>query len=360
MKQIDKYIIKKYLTTFFFTVLLISIMAVVIDFAEKIGHFLDKEVSTKEIIFDYYLPFIPWINGLLWPLFSLVAVIFFTSRMAANSEIIPILNAGVSYKRLLVPFLSAAGIISILLWIGSNFLIPNASRVKNEFSSKYIKQTTSSFSSDIHCFVSPEEKAYLRFFKAKDTSGQTFRLETFKEGKLVKYLKASRIKLKEPPSLWTLSNYEIRTFDGMRDSLLIAKGQNMDTIIDLTAEDFIRSTKLMENMTSDDLRDYIHRERSRGLGTAKAHAIELSRRTSDPFTIIILTVIGVCIASRKTRGGLGLHLAMGVMIGAAFVILSRFSVTFSTNMELAPMIGVWIPNIFFSIVAVFLYINAQK
>ena len=335
-------------------------MAVVIDFAEKIGHFMDKEVSFKEIIFDYYLPFIPWINGLLWPLFALIAVIFFTSRMAADSEIIPILNAGISYQRFLAPFIISALFISSLLWVGSNYLIPKASKIKNEFSSKYIKNTTKSYSSDIHCFINPNEKIYLRYFKSQDTSGQTFRLETFKEGRLKRYVKATRIKLKEIPNVWTLTNYEIRSFDGMRDSLLIAKGQKMDTIIDITAEDFIRSTKLMENMTSRDLRSFIVRERERGLGSANAHAIELSRRTADPFTILILTIIGVSIASRKTRGGIGLHLALGVILGASYVILSRFSITFSTNMNLSPTIGVWIPNLIYAGIAFWLFYKAQK
>jgi lipopolysaccharide export system permease protein len=254
----------------------------------------------------------------------------------------------------------AAFIISSALWVGSNFLIPKASKIKNEFSSKYIKSTTKAYSSDIHCFVNPNEKIYLRYFKAKDTSGQTFRLETFKDDKLKKYVKATRIKLKEEPNLWTLSNYEIRTFDGMRDSLLIAKGEKIDTVIDITAGDFIRSTKLMENMTSGDLREFIQRERERGLGSANAHAIELSRRTADPFTILILTIIGVSIASRKTRGGIGLHLALGVILGASYVILSRFSVTFSTNLSLSPAVGVWIPNLIYGAIALLLFYKAQK
>lgn len=360
MNKIDRYIIKKYLTTFFFTVIMITLMAVVIDFAEHIGNFMDKKVTTKEIIFDYYLPFIPWINGLLWPLFALIAVIFFTSRMASNSEIIPILNAGVSYQRFLLPFMAGAMIITALLWISSNFMIPLTNKKMNDFREKYIKSSTKSYASDIHAFVNPNEKLYLRYFKTKDTSGQTFRLETFENDRLKKYIKASRIKLKEAPSLWTLTNYEIRTFDGLRDSLFIAKGQSMDTIIDMTAEDFIKSTKQKENMTSTDLRAYIKRERSKGLGTAKPHVVELSRRTADPFTILILTIIGVSIASRKTRGGIGLHLALGVVLGAGFVILAKFSVTFSTNLNLAPQLGVWIPNFVFSVIAFVLFLKAQK
>jgi len=335
-------------------------IAVVIDFAEKVGKFIDSTVTTREIVFDYYLNFIPWINGLLWPLFSLIAVIFFTSRMAKNSEIIPILSSGVSYWRFLVPFMISATFIASLLWYGSNYIIPKSTKIKNDFESKYIRNSLRTLSNDIHFFLNPDEKIYLRYFRKRDTSGQTFRLETFQDGKLARYLKATKIELKKPPNTWTLYNYEIREFHGMRDSILNAKGEKMDTTLNMTGEDFIKNLKLMENMTSSDLKSYIERERERGLGTAKAHTIELHRRTSDPATIIILTLIGVAIASRKTRGGIGLHLALGIILGSAFVILSRFTVTFSSNMSLPAYIGVWIPNMVFSLIAIYLIIKAQK
>jgi len=360
MKKLDIYIIKKYFSSFFFTVLLITMIAVVINFSEKVGKFIDKKVPAREIIFDYYLNFIPWINGLLWPLFALIAVIFFTSRMARDSEVIPMLSAGISYKRFLVPYMIAASILAGLLWYGSNYLIPSATKGMYEFESKYITSTTKTNTSDIHCFVNPNEKIYLRYFTRRDTSGQTFRLETFKDRRLVKYLEARKIKLKKTPNVWTLYDYEIRTFEGMRDSLLSMKGEELDTIINLTPDDFIKNTRIMEIMTSSDLKTYIEKEKERGLDTAVAHIIELNRRSADPFTILILTIIGVAIASRKTRGGMGLNLALGVILGSAYVILSKFASTFVINMSLSPTLGVWLNNLVFSLIAIFLVYRAQK
>ncbi len=360
MKKLDLYIIKKYFATFFFTVCIITMIAVVIDFSEKVGKFIDKPVTTKEILFDYYLNFIPWINGLLWPLFSMIAVIFFTSRMAKQSEIIPMLSAGISYNRILVPYIIASSFIAGLLWFGNNYLIPKTTKIKNEFEHKYIKSSTKTMSSDIHCYISPNEKIYLRYFRKRDTSGQIFRIETFKDNRLVSYIKASRIKLKEAPNRWTLFNYEERKFDGMQDSLLVGQASKKDTTINLSADDFIKNTRVMENMTSSSLREYITRENARGLDTANMHILELHRRNADPFTIIILTMIGVAIASRKTRGGIGLHLAIGIIIGSAYVILSRFSSTFVNNLSFSPIMGVWIPNIVFGIIAIILILRAQK
>jgi len=360
MKKLDLYIIKKYFATFFFTVCIISMIAVVIDFSEKVGKFIDKPVTTKEIIFDYYLNFIPWINGLLWPLFAMIAVIFFTSRMAKDSEIIPMLSAGISYNRILVPYIIASSMIAGLLWYGNNYLIPKTTKVKNEFEHKYIKSSTKTMSSDIHCYINPNEKIYLRYFRKRDTSGQIFRIETFKDNKLVSFVKANRIKLKTPPNRWTLFSFEERKFDGMQDSLLVAKGGKKDTTINLTVDDFIKNTRVMENMTSSSLREYITREHARGLDTANAHVLELNRRNADPFTIIILTLIGVAIASRKTRGGIGLHLAIGIVTGSAYVILSRFASTFVSNLNFSPVLGVWIPNIVFGIIAFVLVMRAQK
>lgn len=360
MKKLDLYIIKKYFSTFFFTVLLISMIAVVIDFSEKVGKFIDKPVTTKEIVVDYYLNFIPYINGLMWPLFAMIAVIFFTSRMAKNSEIIPILGAGVSYYRFLLPYILASTVIAGLLWYGNNYLIPNTNVGMNAFNEKYVKSTTKTMSTDIHCYINPNEKIYLRYFKKRDTSGNIFRLETFEDNRLIKYLKASRIKLNKAPNEWTLYNYEVRAFNGMRDSLVIAQGSKIDTVINLTADDFIKNTRQMDIMTSTNLKEYIDRETERGLDTAKGHLLELHRRNADPFTIIILTIIGVSIASRKTRGGMGLHLAVGVVIGSAYVILSKFSSTFVNNLNFSPGIGVWIPNIFFTIVAIILVRRAQQ
>jgi lipopolysaccharide export system permease protein len=297
----------------------------------------------------------------LWPLFALLAVIFFTSRLARNSEIISILSAKVSYSRLLRPYMISAGILSTLLWIGNNYVIPNSNLKKNEFESKYIRSSAKqSISTNIHIWVNKTDKIYIRSYSAFDSSGRSFRLERFKNNELIYALKSNRISFVGRPHLWRLEGYEERKFDGMKETLLIQTTAQKDTSINIVPEDFTKYTKQMEVMNTSDLKSYLASERNRGIDSGKKYVIELYRRTADPFTIFILTLIGVAIASRKVRGGMGFHLAAGVIIGAVYVILSKFSTTFSTNMNFSPSLGVWTPNIFFSMVAWYLVKTAQK
>ncbi len=331
------------------------------DFAERIHYFIGQPVTAREIIFDYYLPFIPWINGLMWPLFALLAVIFFTSRMAGNSEIIPILSSGVSYYRFLVPYIISASLLAFLLWLGNNYIIPKSTKVKNEFYATHIKKSEKkTHTNNFHFYIHPDEKAYVRFYKSRDTSAHTFRLEKFKEGKITQIIKARKLDLKEPPNLWTMYDYEKRRFNGLSEEIEIFKEQEKDTILNFTPDDFVYYSKEMEMMTTKDLKNYINNERSRGVNAAKKYEIELYRRSSDPLTIIILTLIGVAIASRKTRGGMGLHLALGVVLGSAYVILVKFSATFVNNLNLSPFLGVWMPNLVFFLLALYLIFKAQK
>lgn len=361
MKILDWYIIKKYLSTFFFTMLLITFIAITIDYFERVDKFINSNLSLKEIALGYYLHFIPWINGLLWPLFALLAVIFFTSRMAKNSEIISILSAKVSYARFIRPYLIGAGILATLLWIGNNYIIPKSNRLKNEFESEYIRASAkTTLNHNIHFWLSSTEKVYIRSYSSSDSSGRTFRLERFKDNQLVYALKANRIVFIGPPNKWKLEGYEIRTFGEMNENIISKPNEHKDTTFSFVPKDFTRYTKQMEMMNTSDLREFLKYEQDRGLDSGKKYSIELYRRTADPFTIFILTLIGVAVASRKVRGGMGFHIAAGVVIGAVFVILSKFSTTFSTNLSLPPGIGVWIPNMFFSIVAWYLVKTAQK
>ncbi len=341
--------------------LMISMISVVIDFSEKINKFIDAELTMLEVIKQYYLPFIPWINGLMWPLFSLIAVIFFTSRMAKNTELIAMLSAGVSFNRILVPYIIAGSLLAGLFWMGKNYVIPHSNKLKNDFEYAYLtKKHSKTLNNDIHFFLGQEEKVHIRYYSKRDTSVRGFRIENFKDGKLVKVLKATRLFFKEEPNLWTIKDYEVRTFEGLEESYVQEKGTELDTTLNLTPADFIRNTKLMENMTTGDLRDYIEREKGRGVGAPKNFLIQLHQRNSEPFSIIILTIIGVAIASRKVRGGMGLHLAIGVIIGAAFVIVTQFSATFSNNLSLSPAMGAWIPNLVFGAIALVLIGRSQK
>jgi len=336
-------------------------MAVVIDFSEKINRFIDANVGLSQILGEYYLNFIPWINGMMWPLFSLISVIFFTSRLAKNSEIIAFLSSGISFNRLMVPYLISALLIAATLWLGKNYLIPYSCKIKNDFESEYLKKNSKkTLNNDIHFFLNPKEKLYIRYYRKTDTTAQAFRLEKFKGNRLVEVLKAEKLIFKEEPNTWTLKNYSRRKFKGLEESYHDAKSESLDTVLDLTPEDFIRNTKLMENMTTADLKDYIDRERERGLGDAKAFIIEKHMRNSQPFTILILTIIGFALSSRKVRGGMGLHLAIGVILGASFVIISKFAATFSNNLSLSPGLGAWLPNILFSIMALAIVKYSQK
>ena len=358
---IDKYIIKKYLSTFFFTALIFSLVATTIDFSEKVERFITEPCTKKQIIFDYYLTFLPWINSLLWPLFSLIAVIFFTSRMAYNAEIISILGAGVSFRRMLRPFILAASLITLLLLVSNHFILPNGNKIRLNFEHKYIDKTSDRGRTDnVHLFIGADTKAYVKYFRKYDTVATDLRIEQFKNSELVSIIEANSAKWLGEPNRWRLTDYQIRTFTGLDESLLIAYGKDLDTTLRLRPDDFVRYNNQKEMMTSPELNRFISQEKDRGLEATKNYEIEIFRRTADPFSVLILTLIGVAVAARKVRGGMGFHLAIGIGLGAIFVFLSKFSTTFALNQSFSPIFGVWIPNILFFGIALVLLSKAQK
>jgi len=324
--------------------------------------FITNKLSFTTVLIDYYQHFIPWINGELWPLFAFLAVIFFTSRLARDSEIIAMLSAGIKYERILRPMLIAATLIALMHWVGENYVIPNSTYHMNEFRGSYIKRTMKrSTSRDIQFFVNENDKIYAQTYRNRDSSINIFRLEHFNdEGALTSVFKADEMKFKSYPDLWTAKGYEIREFHGIEETITYGKKESMDTSIAMQPGDFIQHAKQMEIMTTPDLKEFVVRERAKGIGNIKTYNIEMYKRTSAPFTILILTVIGAAIGTRKVRGGLGMHLALGVGLGALFVVLSKFSETFATNLDFAPLLGVWVPNILFGILSVFLLSRAQK
>ncbi|MEE9438611.1 MAG: LptF/LptG family permease [Saprospiraceae bacterium] len=361
LKKLDIYIIKKYLGTFLFTILMITMIAIAIDFFEKVDKFLKDDVTVHQIVFDYYLNFIPWINGLLWPLFALLAVIFFTSRLAGDSEIISMLSAGISYQRIMRPYLIASIILASIHWTAKNYLIPHSNKIKGEFESEYIRKSNKKTLKDnTHFFLNKNEKVYIKYFRRSDSTANTFRLEKFKQGNLSYVLKARKLEYLSPPNNWKLVDFEWLKIDSLKEELYLSHGESYDTTFNFTPQDVFRYFNQMEMMNTTDLRNFIAVEQSRGIDTATKYKTELYSRTSDPFTIIILTLLGLAIASRKTRGGMGLHLAMAVMLGSAFVILSKFSMTFSANLGMHPLLGAWIPNIIFGIITIYLVRTAQK
>lgn len=361
LKKLDRYIIGKFLSTFLYVALIFSQIAIVIDFSEKVEEFIDEQVAIQSILFDYYINFILWINGLLWPLYALIAVIFFTSRLAYNSEIISVLSAGVSFRRLLRPYLIGACTIACFHLLGNHFLIPYGNKSKLDFENAYIwKESEQGKSRDIHMFIRPGEKVYVRFYKKKDSTALDLRLERFEDNQLVYLLKARKAEWIGPPFQWKLQNYEIREFDGMQEMIVLGQGESMDTVVHMTPADFIYYDNQKERMLTPELKAEIAKEQSRGLNNTKTYYIEIYRRWADSITIIILTFIGVAVASRKVRGGMGLHLAIGIAIGAIFIFLTRFSQTFAMSPNFPAWLGVWLPNLFFGAIAIFLISRAQK
>ena len=361
LSLLDRYIMKKYFTTFFFSALLFTIIALVIDFSERIQRFIDADLSAGKVIREYYLNFIPWINSLLWPLFALMAVVFFTSRMAKNSEIVATLSAGVSFRRLTVPYLLASLVLGLIHFAGNHYFIPRGNKTFITFENTYIKPGNIRIKgNDVHIFLDPESKIFVRSYRKSDTTARGVFLERFAGNELRYFLKADHMSWVGPPSTWRLKDYEIRQLDGDKETFIVGRGKTLDTTFNLLPGDFTRYINQKEMMTTAEMREYIAYEKSKGLGTAKSMSVELHRRSADPYTMIVLTIIGLAVAARKVRGGIGLHLALGITIGALYIILSRFSITFASKLDLPAGISVWLPNIGFTVVAIYLLFRAQR
>lgn len=360
LTTIDRYIIKKFLSTFFFAVLIFTMVAMVIDFSERIDDFLEEKVPVNEIIFDYYINFIPQINAMLWPLFTLLAVIFFTSRLAANSEILSILNSGASFTRIMRPYLVAASFLALIHLVANHFLIPNANRVKVAFENKYVSKVDLESKNDhIHLFLDEFTKVYVKYNSKSDSVAHGFGIEKFGEdGQLISETVADLARWKTETKSWQMENVRIRHFDGLNERL--ERHIRLDTVIALHPKDFVRRDNYKTTMTTPKLLEFIRKEEARGVRAFTSFKVEVYRRSSDPFTIIILTCIGMAVASRKIRGGVGLNLAKGAVIGALFIVMTRFSATLSTNSGLHPFLGAWLPNIVFIGVVIYLVRNAQK
>ncbi len=358
---LDKYIIGKFLRTFFFTVLIFSMVSVIVDWSSNVERFISSDITKTEIIFEYFPTFLLFILGLIWPMLTLIAVIFFTGRMAANSEVISILNAGVSFRRFLRPYLLAASFLTFLYALGIHFFVPMANEHRQELERVYFNRNKDEGQTrDIHLFVAPQTKVYINFYRKRDSTARDFRLETYQDHQLVALTKARHAKYKPETDQWELHNYEIRTFNGVQESFLNGIGAKLDTSIQLKPEDFVEYKEQQASMTTPALLQYIAKQKRKGAGNVRRYQVELARRTAEPFTVFILTLIGVSVASRKVRGGMGIQLAAGMFMGALFVFLSRFSATFSAGASIPPLLGMWMPNIIFLFAALYFIRTAQK
>ncbi len=362
LKKLDWYIIGKFLRTFFFTVLIFSMVSLIIDFSEKIERFIESDISKMEIAFEYFPTFLLFILGFLWPMLTLIAVIFFTGRMANNSEIISILNAGVSFWRFLRPYLISAAFLSLLYVVGIHYVIPWGNAHRTNLERVYFNRNRDvGKTQNVHMFVAPNTKVFMTHFSKRDSSARNFRIEYFQDNKLTSLTKARSARyIKGDTSFWQLSNYEIRTFDGENETLQLGGRNTLDTILNLNPTDFIEYGNQQSAMSTPELLGHLRKQRERGSGNVRRYEVELARRTAEPFTIFILTLIGVAVAGRKTRGGMGVQLALGIFIGALFVFLSRFASTITSSPAIPVYLGMWMPNIVFFAAAMFFVAKAQR
>ena len=357
MNKLDWYIIKKFLGTFFFTLALILLIVIVFDISEKIDDFLESEVTVKSIVMDYYINFIPYFGNLFSPLFIFISVIFFTSKMANDTEIIAILNSGMSFKRLLKPFMISAFLLGSLSFVLGNFIIPSSNSERINFENKYLKSKRYSRAKNIHMQIQTGQYIYMESFNSTRNIGYKFTLENFRNGRLSSKLKSDYIQYDTLSSKWTINKYEIREFSDNGE--IIRNGARIDTSINLSPYDFIKRKSLVETMNIFELNDYIADEKLKGSEQLVYHQIEKHKRVAFPFASIILTLIAVAIASRKTRGGIGIHLGIGILIAFTYILFMQVSTTFATNSNLHPALAVWIPNLCYMVLASVLIYKAS-
>ena len=358
MQKLDWYIVKKFLGTFFFSISLILLVVVVFDISEKIDDFIEKDAPLRGIIFDYYLNFIPYFGNLFSPLFTFIAVIFFTSKMANNTEVISILSSGISFNRFLKPFMLSAGLLAILSFTLSNFIIPASNSERLEFENTYIKNPYKNRDKDIHMQIKPGQFIYMQSYNTKRNIGYKFSMEQFENNELHEKLFCNYIKWNESTENWTVHNYFIRKIDHLNEEII--EGDTLVLSINLRPNDFNVRRSMVETMNMFQLNDYIMEERMKGSKNLVFHIIEQQKRFAYPFATLILTIVAVAMASRKVRGGIGLHLGLGLLISFAYILFMQVSTTFATNGDLSPIIAVWIPNLLFASLGLYLLKKAPK
>jgi lipopolysaccharide export system permease protein len=353
LRMLDMYVIRKFLSSFFLAIVLILSIVVIFDLSEKIDDFLESGASLKAILFEYYLNFIPYFAVLFSSLFAFIAVIYFTSRMAYNTEIIAILNSGMSFRRLLVPYMISAMVIALISFYLSDRVIPQANKVKLNFEEQYIHRKPVKYAtSDYHRQIRPGVYIYLQDYSSVSKVGYQFSIEKFENGELVSKMFADQIRWDTTINKWEARRYYIRTIDGLHETL--EEGRSIDTAIALHPDDFKMRVNIVETMSLKELDKFIKQQVMQGETSIKSYQIERQNRIAFPFTTFILTLIGVAVSSRKLRGGIGLQIAIGVVISFIYILFIQFSKQFAIGGLLPVMLAVWLPNIFFLIVALFL------
>ena len=357
MLRLDWYIIRKFLGTFFFSIVLILSIAIVFDLTEKLDNFFEHQVPLREIIVDYYIPFIPYYMNMFSSLFIFISVIFFTSKLAGNSEIIAMHAAGMSYHRLMVPYAISATILFVLSFVMAGWVIPNSSARMLNFTDKYVERFTKENARNIQMEVTPGTLLYIESFQRRSKIGYRCSVEQYEGKTLVSRTTADRIYY-DSLQYWHLDNYTKRTFDEMVETL--ESGTRLDIELPIYPEELFITAQEAQQMTNPELREYMERQRARGAGNVKAFEVEYHKRWASPLGAFIMTLLGVTMSSRKVRGGMGKNLGIGIVLTAIYILFSTVSTTFSVKNVMSPFMAAWLPNLVFLAISIPLYIRASK
>jgi lipopolysaccharide export system permease protein len=359
MKIIDRYILKKVLSTFFFVMLMLTAVIVVITITEKMDAFARNNLGSSAIV-GYYLDFIPWVCGQLAPITVFIATVFVTSRMAAHTEIVAILGSGTSFLRMLYPYSLAAILIAGLSFYFNGWVIPKSNRERLAFELKYLENKTSFDRRNLHMQIAPNVNLYIQNYNNTTEIGYMFSLEKFDNGKLIEKLTADNIQWDSTTNKWKLKRWKRKQIEAMFEQTAQAgtymiEGESMDTALVIQPKDFENETKQYDGMTIPELDEIIAKRRFRGLTGVEILETEKHIRYAMPFTTFILVFIGVVVSSRKSRGGTGFQIALGFLLAFVFIVFFTLTRTFSEAGSLPPIMAAWIPNLVFMIISIFLY-----
>ena len=361
ISRLDRYIIGKFLGTYFFSIILIISIAVVFDFNENIDKFLQHDAPMEEILFDYYLNFIPFYSNLFSQLFVFIAVIFFTTKLADNSEIIAMLSTGTSFARLVRPYMISAAIIALLNFGLGSYIIPKGNVKRVRFENRYKNRGRQDFSANVQLEVDSGVIAYFGRYEESLKMGFDFTLDKFENKKLVKHLQALSIQydtLSYEPYHWVITSYQTRDLQGMRE--VIQSGNKLDTIIPIQPQDLMASRDMEMTLTTPELSTYIDRQRERGFSNIQQFEVEYHKRGATSFATFILTLIGVSISARKRKNGMGIALGIGLALTLTYIMFQTVTSSMAINANFPAAIAVWIPNFVFTLIAIYYYKKAPR
>ena len=359
--RLDWYLIRKFIGTYIYSIVLIISIAIVFDFNENLSKFTKYQAPWHAIIFDYYANFIPYYANLFSPLFVFIAVIFFTSKLAGNSEIIAMMASGVSFKRLLRPYMFSCVLIAGVTFYLNSYVIPHGNVIRQNFNALYRNSDKITTADNVQLQVGKGVVAYIQHYDDKAKCGYGFSLDKIENKKLVSHMTALQIQydtISDSKYHWKATNWKVRTLKGLREH--ITSGDIKDTVILMEPTDLVYSSGQQETFTSPALLDYISKQTSRGSGNVVQYEMEFHKRIAMSFSSFILTVIGVLLSSRKRKGGMGLYLGIGLALSFGYIMLQTVSSTFAVNADTPPLLAAWIPNIVFAIIAAFCYKQAPR